>query len=183
MELPTVDIWMVQRDLQSVPQASLPAGYQMRPYQEGDLATWVRVQQAGEPFFVPTEEHFRRYMPGDTAYLAERVMFLVDPTGNEIGTITAWNDILLEGHESGQIHWVAIVRAAQGKGLAKPMLSAACQNLIERGYSEAWLETNTRRLPAINLYLQYGFQPYLRSQQERDAWEMIRSQIGTNRSP
>jgi hypothetical protein len=54
MPLPDVAIWMVQRDLQSVPMVPLPPGSRMRPYQEGDLATWLRVQQAGEPFFVPT---------------------------------------------------------------------------------------------------------------------------------
>jgi ribosomal protein S18 acetylase RimI-like enzyme len=170
---PDVDFWMVQRDLNQVPNVPFPAGYWIRNYREGDLATWVRVQQAAEPFFVPTEEHFSRSMPGDTAYLSQRVKFLIDPSGSEIGTITAWNGVMLEGQEAGQIHWVAIIRSAQGKGLAKPMLTAACWSLLWRGYTEAWLETNTRRIPAIRLYLRYGFKPYFRNEFEQQAWFAI----------
>ena len=172
-QLPNVNVWMINHDLSSAPNFSLPLGYNMRFYGESDLQTWVRIQQAAETFFVPTAETFAKYMPGDTAYLAERVMFLVDPSGADIGTITAWNDRTFTDHDTGQIHWVAIIPAAQGRGLAKPMLSAACNRLRERGYTQAVLETNTRRVAALNLYLQFGFEPYVCDEAERDAWRVV----------
>ncbi len=176
-QLPDSDVWMTHPDLSRTPHFSLPIGYRMRFYGDGDVQAWVRIQQAAEPFIVPTAETFTRSMPGDTAYLATRVMFLVDPSGTDIGTITAWNDDQFNGRDIGQIHWVAIIPDAQGRGLAKPMLSAACNVLRTHGYTESWLETNTRRLPALNLYLQFGFKPYPRDEVERNAWRIVASRL------
>lgn len=175
--LPNIDIWMIHHDLQRVPSFLLPRGYRVRFYQEGDLETWVAIQQAADPFFVATAETFRSYLPGDLSYLSQRVMFLVDPADTAIGTITAWNTHIFQYADIGQIHWVAIVRSAQGRGLAKPMLRAACTELQARGYTTAVLETNARRIPALNLYLQFGFEPYPQSQAERDAWQRIAPQL------
>jgi ribosomal protein S18 acetylase RimI-like enzyme len=172
-QLPNVNVWMIHHDLSRTPRFPMPTGYAMRFYRTGDVQTWVRIQQAAETFFVPTAEVFAKHMPGDTDYLSKRVMFLVDPSSADIGTITAWNDEQLSGREIGQIHWVAIVPDAQGRGLAKSMLSAACDVLRTHGYSEACLETNTRRIPALNLYLQFGFQPHLRDEAEREAWNIV----------
>jgi GNAT superfamily N-acetyltransferase len=171
--LPNTAVWMIHHHLARAPHFALPAGYDMRFYREGDVPTWMRIQQAAETHFVPTAEIFARSMPGDTAYLTARVMFLVDPSGAEIGTITAWNDDLFNGRDMGRIHWVAIIPDAQGRGLAKPMMSAACDVLRTRGYPAAWLETNTRRIPALNLYLQFGFKPHPRDETERNAWRAI----------
>jgi GNAT superfamily N-acetyltransferase len=168
-----VDVVMVHRDLARAPRFLLPSSYAMRGYREGDVASWVRIQQAADPFFVATAANFAKSMPGDTNYLATRVLFLVDPAGNDIGTITAWNGDSLNGRDIGQVHWVAIVASAQGRGLGKPMLSAACDALLRQGYTEAYLETNTARIPALNLYLQFGFYPFPRNEAERSAWRAI----------
>ncbi|MBA3945801.1 MAG: GNAT family N-acetyltransferase [Herpetosiphonaceae bacterium] len=171
-QLPNVGVWMLHRDLSRAPRFSLPPGYRMRFYHDGDLHTWLRIQ-ATDPFSVPTAETFARSMPGDTLHLAARVMFLVDPLGADIGTITAWNNDHFNDCDIGQIHWVAIIPAAQGRGLAKPMLSAACDVLRTHGYAEACLETNTARIPALNLYPQFGFEPYVRDEAERNAWRTV----------
>jgi len=173
------DVWMLHPDLGAVAPLPLPSGYQLHFYAEGDLDTWLHIQ-AHDRFFVPTVETFAASMPGDTPLLASRVMFLVDPTGEAVGTVTAWINDSLTGWKIGQIHWVALVPAAQGQGLAKPMVGAACALLHERGYREACLETNTRRLPALNLYLALGFVPFVRSEAERRAWRAVAPQL---RSP
>jgi ribosomal protein S18 acetylase RimI-like enzyme len=171
-QLPDVDVIMLHRDLRRAPSFALPQGYHMRPYRAGDLDTWLGIQ-ATDPFFVPTAETFAASMPGDDAYLGSRVMFLSDPAGVEVGTITAWSGAKLTGEEIGQVHWVALVPTVRGLGLGKPLLSAACAALRERGYRQAFLETNTRRVPALNLYLQFGFEPLLRDEGEQAAWRAI----------
>lgn len=60
------------------------------------------------------------------------------------------------------------------------MVGAACSLLRERGYNEACLETNTRRIPALNRYLALGFTPFVRSEAERQAWRGVAPQL---RSP
>jgi hypothetical protein len=53
------------------------------------------------------------------------------------------------------------------------MLRAACAVLRRHNYGEACLKTDTRRVAAINLYLQGGFVPYLRDDAERTAWRAL----------
>lgn len=171
--IPNISVWMHHPDLGRAPRVPLPEGYRVRPYAAGDVATWVRVQQAAERFVPVTAETFARFMPGDEAHLARRVLFLVDPDGVDIGTITAWNDDGLTGRDSGLLHWVAIVPAAQGRGLAKPMLSRALAVLQAHGYGEAYLETGSARVPALNLYLGFGFVPYVRAEADRAAWRAV----------
>jgi GNAT superfamily N-acetyltransferase len=171
-QLPDVDVIMLHRDLGRAPSFALPQGYHMRPYQAGDLDTWLRIQ-ATDPFFAPTAETFAEALPGDDAYRAERVMFLVGPEGAEIGNITAWNTAQFTGEDIGQVCWVALVPEARGRGLGKPLLSAACATLRERGYTQAFVDTNMRRIPALNLYLQFGFEPLLRDEEEQAAWRAV----------
>ncbi|HMQ29684.1 MAG TPA: GNAT family N-acetyltransferase [Chloroflexaceae bacterium] len=171
-QLPDVDVILLHRDLRRAPSFALPEGYAMRPYRAGDLHTWLRIQ-ATDPFFAPTAETFAEALPGDEAYRAERVMFLVGPEGAEIGNITAWNTAEFTGQDIGQVCWVALVPAARGRGLGKPLLSAACAALRGRGYTQAFVDTNMRRVPALNLYLGFGFEPLLRDEEEQAAWRAI----------
>ena len=160
----------------------------MRFYREGDIGHWLRIQHAADPDYGATVEMFANELPGDTAHLATRVMFLMDPTGSDIGTITAWNDSEIDGRDIGRIHWVAIVREAQGHGLAKPMLSAAIAVLRSLGYAEAWLWTGTAPIALwpqidnspgtppitpLNLYRSFGFEPYLRNDADRATWRTL----------
>ncbi len=175
-EKANVNVWMVHPNLAASPRFELPAGYRMRFYGEGDVETWVRIHEVAEPFLTPTAETFARYMP-DEAKRPQRVMFLVDADGADIGTVTAWNSDTLLGRDAGLVHWVAIVPAAQGLGLAKPMLSAILDVFRELGYNEAWLETSSGRIPALNLYLRFGFVPYVRGEADAAAWRAVAPQL------
>lgn len=170
---PIIPMFMVNRNTAQAPRYEMPVGYHMRFYRKGDVATWVRIQAAAEKFSVPSADDFAKSMPGDDGYLAARVMFLVDPAGDDVGTITAWDDSGLDGTPMGHIHWVAIVPAAQGRGLGKPMMSAALEVMCRRGDTAAWLETHNVRIPALNLYLQLDFAPYPRNDVEREAWRAV----------
>lgn len=171
--VPQVDVFMVNRDIAAAPRYALPAGYAMRFYRDGDAAIWERIQIISDPFFTAGVETLANSMPGDTPYLAERIMFLVDPAGEDIGTITAWDDSEFDGTPMGHIHWVAIVPAAQGCGLGKPLMTTALDVMRRRGDTAAWLETNTARIPALNLYLHFGFVPHIRNDAERVGWRAV----------
>jgi GNAT superfamily N-acetyltransferase len=167
-----VSVWMIHRALQQAPSYTLPEGYRMRFFQAGDIEPWVRIQQAADRFQVPTAASFHHYMP-DANRIAKRVLFMTDPNGQDIGSITAWNDDQFLGHDAGLVHWVALIPETQGRGLAKPLMSAALQVMQAEGYDEAWLETGSARLPALNLYLHFGFQPYVRGDEDRAAWKQV----------
>lgn len=172
-----IDVWMIHRDLTAAPRYAMPPEYSVRAYRPGDVAAWVRIQQAAETFFTPTAQTFAESMGSDEAVLVERVRFLVDARGEEVGTITAWSDAEFDGVDRGRIHWVALHPSAQGRGLAKPMLSAACDLLLARGYDNAWLWTGTGRTAALNLYLHFGFAAHSRDEAERTAWLEVAAEL------
>ncbi|MCY1029022.1 GNAT family N-acetyltransferase, partial [Mammaliicoccus sciuri] len=73
----------------------------------------------------------------------------------------------------GRIHFVAIKPEYQGKKLSKPLLSAALNKLIELGHKEVFLTTQTTSYPAINMYLNYGFEPYDPDNADQKGWLMM----------
>ena len=61
----------------------------------------------------------------------------------------------------------------QGKGLSNPMLSIALRRLKKLGHKDAVLCTQSPRLPAISLYLKFGFKPQFKSKDDENAWKGI----------
>jgi RimJ/RimL family protein N-acetyltransferase len=168
-----VPVFMATERLSAAPVFAMPSGYAVRWFQPGDRATWVQVQQAAEKYATITPELFDKVYGTDVALLQMGIGFLVDGTGKAIGTCSAWSDDNFATRVMGRVHWVAIVPEAQGRGLAKPMLSATCQRLCELGFAGAQLETSTARIPAINLYRKFGFQPIIRNDEDRAIWHAL----------
>lgn len=108
--------------------------------------------------------------------LSERQCFLCDSRDNIIGTASAWLDNH-GGKSLGRIHWVAIIPQQQGRGLAKPLLTAICKRLKELGHSKTYLTTQSVRLPAINLYAKFRFTPVIDSDGDREIWEKLQKYI------
>ena len=87
-----------------------------------------------------------------------------------MGTATAWFDENHRGRPFGRVHWVAVVPENQGCGLSKPLLSRVCSALRELGHEDAYLTTSTVRVPAIRLYMQFGFVPEINSEEDTRVW-------------
>lgn len=164
---------MDRDDLVGTPDYSLPSPFIIRPYAPGDMATWIEVQTAAERYLDINAEMYIENFGRDDDILADRQYFLTDQHGTAIGTASAWFDDDYHGEPYGRVHWVAIVPEYQGRGLAKPLLSTICDRLIELGHTRATLATSTARVPAINLYLHFGFLPRISKPEERDRWEQL----------
>ncbi len=171
---------MIRPTLDGVPQCLLPQGFGLRYFRPGDETTWVRIWQAAEEatgLSQITLDNFTSSFGGDLPGMEQRCLFLVAPDGEDVGTTTAWYDHRFKGGSWGRIHWVALLPHWQGKGLSKPMLSAALNRMRELGHGRAMLTTHTRRLVAIRLYLSFGFQPDLDTPDGRRAWDMVRAAL------
>ncbi|NQT53651.1 GNAT family N-acetyltransferase [bacterium] len=165
-------VFMVRDSLDDVPQFDLPAPFAVRRYRPGDAATWLRIQKAADHYSTFHREKFAEQFGTDDGVLAERQLFLCDGEGSAVGTVTAWFADH-RGVPHGRIHWVAIVPDIQGRGLARPMLGAACNRLRELGHPRAFLDSQTMRVPALNLYLKFGFRPDIRHDDDLRAWRLV----------
>lgn len=171
-----IDVRMIRENLDNIPEYSLPSGYSIRWYQPGYEKHWQAVQSLADVYIKVTPDLFEKQFGTDTQLLSERQCFLCDREENIIGTASAWLDNL-DGKSLGRVHWIAIIPQQQGKGLAKPLLTIICKRLKELGHSKTYLTTQTVRIPAINLYVKFGFVPVIDSNCDREIWKKLQKHI------
>lgn len=164
---------LARPNLNGLPEVQPPPGYVLRWFRPGDAAHWLRIHHDADPFNEITPVLFTREFGTDFKQLAHCQCYLQDAAGRVIGTGTAWSAPERPGGPWGRVFWLAIMRHCQGLGLSKPLLAAVCHRLRERGFDRACVVTSTGRLPAINLYLQFGFQPEIHSPTERETWDKV----------
>lgn len=73
----------------------------------------------------------------------------------ENGTILGFVTLKNTGH----IPLVAVAKDAQGRGIAKHLLSSAEERFIKMNLSKAYIETQISNIPAIRAYTSKGFRP------------------------
>jgi GNAT superfamily N-acetyltransferase len=148
---------MVRENLEGIPHFAIPATYAFRWYRPGDEEHWIAIQA---PFYEAgaiSVELFREQFGADPGVLGERQCYLLDASGQPIGTATAW---VYDGFRTpgyGRIHWVAIAPPYQGQGLSKALMTIVCSRMRDLGHTAAYLTTSWTRPVAIRLYRAFGF--------------------------
>jgi len=164
-------VTMIRQHLRNIPNWTLPPGYSFRWYRPGDEKWWYNIQKQADQLNDIMPESFVHSFGTDEHLLEERILFLIDPEGHAIGTAAAWFDDNFPGQSWGRVHWVAIVPQRQGRGFSKPLMTQVCLHLRQLGYERAYLTTDIARIPAIRLYLSFGFRPVISSQKELQIWK------------
>ncbi|MCD6291766.1 MAG: GNAT family N-acetyltransferase [Anaerolineae bacterium] len=172
-----ISINMVREHLDDIPDYPPPPGYLIHWYEPGDEKHWLNIHLVADKYSTITPELYVREFGRDPQLLHKRQFFLLSPTGAAIGTATAWFDDDYQGLPYGRVHWVAIVPEMQGRGLGKVLMTTVCKRLRALGHDRAYLVTSTARIPAINLYLQFGFMPHIRSEEDLRVWQALRPRL------
>jgi len=168
-----IRVLLVRENWANLAEYPLPRGCSIRWFAPGDEAVWGRIQAAADHFNAITPDLFTRQFGSDRNALGQRQCFLVDEGGAPIGTGTAWYNEDFQGKRYGRVHWIALLPEFQGQGLAKPLMSVVCRRLQELGHERAYLTTSTARVPALKLYRQFGFVPFIRSAYEAALWREL----------
>lgn len=181
----SMEVTMTRSDLKDIPQYSLPEGFSIEFFEDGDQADWVHVETVTDEF--ESEDaawtRFNREFGPHLAEFSTRCLFLKNDKKEIIATTTVWYGRLEEGEEPiGRIHWVSMLPEYQGQGLAKPLLTAA-MNLLAKYHDQAYLDSETKNDRAINMYLSYGFEPLIRTEEDLKAWRMIEKSLGKSILP
>lgn len=153
------DVLMTVDRLEAVIRRPLPEGFTLRRYRPGDRETWTRIHvETGFYDPLPPGLHEREFGADDEA-LRARQLFVSDVYGVDVATATAWFNDPAQGVPGGRIHWVAVVPAVQGRGIASALVGILCDRFAELGEETAYLTTDGHNTRAIALYKTLGFRP------------------------
>ena len=169
-------VHMIRPHLRDVPDIGLPEGYAIRPLRVEEGTVWNDVVLDAEPWLDLSEKLFTDEFAHDLSSVPKRCFFVVDETDEPVGTASAWYKDGHRGLDYGLIHWVAVRPAYQGKGLGKAVLAYALEKL-SHWHKRALLGTQSKRLPAIKLYLDFGFLPDLQNPDIVEDWRLLRTQL------
>ena len=170
------EVFMLRPNLLDIPQVPFPDGFGIRPMRLDEGGVWADIERDAEEYFPITEQTFHAEFDRDLPATQWRSFFVVDHKGVAVGTISAWYDRDFKAQDYGVIHWIAIRPAYQRRGLGKAAMSFALHQLARR-HQRAFLGTQTKRLGAIRMYLDFGFVPDLDTPGFVDVWREVNQQL------
>jgi hypothetical protein len=88
---------MVRRNLERIPDFSLPPEFSFLFFEPGDEKHWRRIHVLADLHNPITPQLFRDQFGADDRLLAERQLYLLASGKEPIGTATAWFDDDFEG--------------------------------------------------------------------------------------
>lgn len=161
--IPHVAVLLVKNDPTDYPRYSLPEGYSFESFRPGREDDWVRIHLDSE--LIDGEEAARntleREFKVDPEGMTKRMWFVIDPSGRAVGTISMWPGGAF-GPDYERVHWVAVEKSQQGKGLSNAMMTKALDvyNEVNEG-RPLFVHTQTWSYLAVSLYEKFGFVPYM----------------------
>lgn len=117
---------LLERDLEQIPQFELPEGYRFVLYKAGDRDSWIEIERSAKEFtsYEQGMQSWRKYYETRQEELPARMVFVENLNGEKVATATAFYDIYgRDTSGDGWLHWVAVRREYQGKGLSKPLIA------------------------------------------------------------
>lgn len=116
---------LLEGDLDRLPCFTLPQGYKFIFYKQGDRDIWIDSEKSAKEFasYAQGLEAWHRYYGDNEKSLLERRVFVENENGEKAATATAYYNIANRNKlGDGWLHWVAVCREYQGKGLSKPLI-------------------------------------------------------------
>ena len=169
---------MLRGAITDMPEIPLPAGYHYELYRPGDRDAWIEIEKSAKEFGTYEQglDAWKRYYAEHTDELPGRMVFVVNEAGEKVATATAFYDIRgIDQSADGWLHWVAVRREDQGKGLSKPLISHVIQIMKALGQTHCKIPTQTTTWVAVKVYLDLGFRPIEKNLvNSRDGWRIIK---------
>lgn len=161
--VPYIELIMTKSDIKTYPRQDLPEGYSFCMYEDGFEDSWAELEFSVEEFNTLDEakDYFKDVFIPYKDELYKRCIFVKDNRGKIVATTTLWYGDTL-GNINERVHWVSVHPDYQGKGISKALLTKTLDLYNELDLKgEIYLTTQTWSYIAINVYLKYGFKPYL----------------------
>lgn len=166
-------------DLNGIPDRPLPPGYRFVFFQPGDRDSWIAIEQSAKELtdYAQGLSVWADYYRKQEALLPRRMLFIENEAGEKVATATAYYDVQgVDDASIGYVHWVAVRRDHQGRGLARPLIARTLTLLRELGYTHVKIHTQTTTWLACGLYMDFGFRPTAQSAKENAVgWQIVKA--------
>lgn len=166
---------MSRPDLENLPEIQIPEGYSVRTYKPGDEVHWARIINASFGGERIAEDARKEIM--DRKQFDPEGLFFVTHQEELVGAACAWREAQ-EEKKVGYLHMVGVVPEHQGHRLGKLISLCVLHFLRKHGFSEAMLDTDDGRLPALKTYLNLGFRPVYRDDSHSGRWKAVSENLG-----
>ncbi|MDE5576323.1 MAG: GNAT family N-acetyltransferase [Oscillospiraceae bacterium] len=173
------ELMLERKTLADIPAFPLPDGYRFVFYKSGDRDAWIEIEKSAKEFksYEAGLKSWNKYYGGKDDELVRRMVFIETDSGEKIATATAFYDIYGRDKScAGWLHWVAVKRDCQGRGLSKPLIAHTLEVMRSLGYSHAKIPTQTTTWVSCKVYLDFGFTPIPQNaERNRDGWRIVKA--------
>ena len=167
-----------------LPDAPLPARYELRAYRFEDTSGWAKVLQEGG--FSWDEERVLKYLEDAERREGSRLVehdgrivaaTFASRTSNRPSKTAVGDD---ESSEQGVLDYVVTHPDHRGRGLGRATCTEVARFLVGRGCKAVSLGTDDWRLPAIHIYLSMGFRPVMNRNDMPERWQTVFEKLKEN---
>ena len=180
--VPYISVKMIKRYVRNYPKFKLPKGYGFLRYAKGYDRYWAEIVTSSGEFDAREDalRYFRKEFK-NTRLLGDRCFFVKDPEGRLSATVMLWEGRDIEDILTGRLHWLSVRADAQGRGIAKALVTKLFEyNEANDIYETIYLTTQTWSYPAVNIYRTFGFERYPDAKDQdadRKAWGIISKKL------
>jgi len=166
--------------LDQVIQPLTASGYAIRVYRPGDEAAFLALMAKMD--FDPWDTEKLQY---NMAKIIPDGWFFAVETGSEriVGTAMCLHNYTNKMPFTGDVGWLACEPSHRGHGLGYSLLAYVTNRFLSAGYKRIQLHTEYYRLPAIKTYLKQGYLPVLETDEMKEMWREVCSQLGWEFTP
>ena len=163
--------------LERLPELDVPAGYQLRPLEAGDVGSWSALLNENGELGAWTVERAARYFGPHTKVRAR--LRAISCCTMETPVATAQLELHPDDEYAplAELGWVAVSPAHRGRGLGYVVCLAVLQRAAATHQTGVFLRTDDHRYPAIATYLKLGFEPWLRDPTAAARWARVRRSL------
>jgi len=111
---------------------------------------------------------------------AKNDIFIVSSSVSPVGFAVLHKKTLSNGLR--EVGYIAVRPENRGKRLGYELIIHILTEMKKRGIEQAYLRTDSFRIPAIKTYLKCGFYPYIKNESEKKRWQSVMKAIDYTKS-
>lgn len=169
---------MVWTSEEYTPEISLPEGYKLRRFREGDEEDYIRILNMSDLGKWNLERLKRNILSN---LLSPEGIYFAVYDDVPVATAAAFDRTSDDDRQNnilrGELGWVASDPQHRGKGLGLSVCGAVVNHLLGLGYDHIYLSTDHWRLPAIKTYLKLGFESQRDTPDARFMWAKLSEKL------